>query len=150
VSERVGAGHGKADDAAARGTVDGLHISRQPRMQSVQRRGRDGWNMYKLYMQFEGSGIVQKVEGKVYANTATGQLTATFLENPQFPLQSRTAGPVQGRAARGIGDTAELRHVHEHFGSDAVEHPVHARRDPASSFDVSWDGTAARARPFLR
>ena len=48
-------------------------------------------SMYKLYLQFEGAGVVQKVEGTVYANTTTGQLTTTFNEQPAVPVQ-RSAG----------------------------------------------------------
>jgi uncharacterized repeat protein (TIGR01451 family) len=43
-------------------------------------------NMFKLYLQIEGFGVVQKVPGTIYVNTTTGQLTTKFLENPQFPV----------------------------------------------------------------
>ncbi len=49
-------------------------------------------NLYKLYLELGGTGefakagIQIKVEGKVEANPATGQLTTKFLENPQAPF----------------------------------------------------------------
>ena len=43
-------------------------------------------NLYGLYVQVEGSGIVVKLHGEVSANPATGQLTASFKETPQLPV----------------------------------------------------------------
>ena len=95
--------------------------------------------MYKLYMQFEGSGIVQKVEGTVYANTTTGQLTATFLNNPQFPfseLQVAFKGGLRAGLATPqncgtFASTSDLTPWSAPYTPDAT---------PASSFDVSWNG----------
>jgi hypothetical protein len=48
--------------------------------------------LYRLYLELGGSGALAdagvniKVEGKVEANPATGQLTAVFEENPQLPF----------------------------------------------------------------
>jgi len=38
------------------------------------------------YIVVEGSGVVVKIPGKIEANQQTGQLTATFAENPQLPF----------------------------------------------------------------
>ncbi len=43
-------------------------------------------NLYGLYVQLEGSGIVVKLHGTASANPATGQLTASFRETPQLPV----------------------------------------------------------------
>jgi hypothetical protein len=43
-------------------------------------------NLYALYLQLEGSGVVVKLRGTASANPATGQLTATFKDNPQLPV----------------------------------------------------------------
>ncbi len=49
-------------------------------------------NLYKLYLELGGAGALGdagvniKVEGRVQANPATGQLTAVFDENPQTPF----------------------------------------------------------------
>ena len=53
--------------------------------------------LFSLYLQLEGSGITIKLHGTVSANPSTGQLTATFNENPQAPVSelklSFTGGP---------------------------------------------------------
>jgi hypothetical protein len=49
-------------------------------------------NLYKVYLELGGvgklgdAGVNVKVEGRVQANPATGQLTAVFDENPQTPF----------------------------------------------------------------
>lgn len=49
-------------------------------------------NLYKLYLELGGKGALGnagvniKVEGRTRANLATGQLTTSFDENPQFPF----------------------------------------------------------------
>jgi hypothetical protein len=42
--------------------------------------------LFGLYLEAEGSGVVIKLLGTVAANPSTGQLTATFKENPQLPF----------------------------------------------------------------
>ena len=42
-------------------------------------------NMYRIFLQFQAAGVVVKLEGKIYANPTTGQLTTTFLNTPQLP-----------------------------------------------------------------
>ncbi len=42
--------------------------------------------LYGLYLEAEGSGVIVKLKGAVSANPATGQLTTTFSENPQLPF----------------------------------------------------------------
>jgi hypothetical protein len=39
-----------------------------------------------LYLVVEGSGVLVKLPGEVRLNQQTGQVTATFLNNPQFPV----------------------------------------------------------------
>jgi uncharacterized repeat protein (TIGR01451 family) len=43
-------------------------------------------NLFGLYMELEGSGIIIKLHGTVSANPATGQLTASFRQLPQQPV----------------------------------------------------------------
>lgn len=43
--------------------------------------------LYGIYLEASGSGVIIKLHGEVSANPATGQLTATFNENPQFPFE---------------------------------------------------------------
>jgi hypothetical protein len=42
--------------------------------------------LYGLYLEVAGSGVIVKLRGTVAANPSTGQLTASFQENPQFPF----------------------------------------------------------------
>jgi hypothetical protein len=42
--------------------------------------------LYGLYLEVKGSGVIVKLAGKVSANQATGQLTTTFTNNPQLPF----------------------------------------------------------------
>ena len=43
-------------------------------------------NLYSLYLEVEGDGVVIKLKGEVSANPSTGALTARFDENPQLPF----------------------------------------------------------------
>jgi hypothetical protein len=53
-------------------------------------------NLYRMYVELGGDsghrseGVNIKIEGKVEANTATGQLTVKLTENPQLPLSQLT------------------------------------------------------------
>jgi len=75
-------------------------------------------NLYKLYLELGGKGALGdagvniKVEGRVQANPATGQLTSVFDENPQTPfseLRIRLNGgpraPIANPAACGLATT---------------------------------------------
>lgn len=44
-------------------------------------------NIFRLYLEAEGSGVIVKLEGRARANPTSGQLTVTFKENPQFPFE---------------------------------------------------------------
>ncbi len=43
--------------------------------------------LYGLYLEISGSGVILKLHGKVSVNPSTGQLTTTFSENPQLPFE---------------------------------------------------------------
>jgi hypothetical protein len=55
--------------------------------------------LYGLYLVVEGYGIVIKLKGTVSANPMTGQLTATFKENPQLPFSELNVRLRGGAAA---------------------------------------------------
>jgi hypothetical protein len=42
--------------------------------------------LYGLYLEIEGEGVIVKLKGSISANPMTGQLTTTFKENPQLPF----------------------------------------------------------------
>ncbi len=43
--------------------------------------------LYGIYLELAGSGVIVKLHGEVSANSLTGQLTTTFTENPQLPFE---------------------------------------------------------------
>jgi hypothetical protein len=51
----------------------------------TQAAAEDG-ELFSLYIEAEGSGVIVKLPGVVAANASTGRLTATFLEDPQLPF----------------------------------------------------------------
>jgi hypothetical protein len=75
-------------------------------------------NLYKLYLELGGQGALGnagvniKVEGRVQANPATGQLTTVFAQNPQLPfnelrirLNSGPRAPIDNPPACGRATT---------------------------------------------
>ena len=53
--------------------------------------------LFRAYLEAAGSGVIVKLASTLTANLTTGQLTATFRENPQFPVSEvkihLTGGP---------------------------------------------------------
>jgi hypothetical protein len=96
-------------------------------------------NMYRLFIEVRGSGLVIKKEGTIYANTSTGQLTTTFANDPQLPfsdLQLQFKGGLRAGLAtpQACGTFTTL--------SDMTpwSAPATPEATPSSSFDVDWDG----------
>ena len=95
--------------------------------------------MFKLWIQVEGSGVVQKVQGTVTANTTTGQLTAHFPENPQFPISDLQlqfkgglrAGLATPQSCGNFSATSDMVPWSTPYTSDAT---------PSTAFDISWNG----------
>jgi hypothetical protein len=44
-------------------------------------------DLYGLYLEAAGAGVILKLQGKVSADPRTGRLTASFVENPQLPFE---------------------------------------------------------------
>jgi len=42
--------------------------------------------LFGIFLELSGSGVIVKLKGKVSVNPQTGQLTTSFLENPQLPF----------------------------------------------------------------
>jgi hypothetical protein len=96
-------------------------------------------NLFRLFLQAQGSGVVVKLAGTVSASPSTGRLTATFENNPQLPFSDLKlqfkGGP---RAPLATPQTCGVFTA----TSDLVPWSAPETPDatPSSSFGVSWDG----------
>jgi hypothetical protein len=74
--------------------------------------------MFRLFLVAEGSGVRVKLEGGVTADPQTGQLTATFKNNPQVPFSQLRVRMFGGQnAALATPPTCGLKTVHVHMTS---------------------------------
>jgi hypothetical protein len=96
-------------------------------------------NMFRIFLEAEGSGVVIKKVGTIYANPSTGQLTTVFTNNPQLPFSDLELHFKSGLRAplampQSCGTFATT--------SDLVpwSSPVTADANPSSQFSVDWDG----------
>jgi hypothetical protein len=96
-------------------------------------------NMFRLFIELQGSGVVVKLPGTAYVNTSTGQVTSTFLNNPQLPfsdlrlqLKSGLRAPLATPQSCGTFTTT----------SDFTpwSSPITPDATPESSFHIDWDG----------
>jgi Domain of unknown function DUF11 len=96
-------------------------------------------NLFGMYLEAAGFGVVLKLRGSVSVSPTTGQVSVTFRENPQFPfsdLRLRVDGGPRAPLANpltcgGAGTTADLT---------PWSTPVTPDVTPLSSFTVDWDG----------
>jgi hypothetical protein len=104
-------------------------------------------NLFGLYLEAEGSGVVIKLKGQAAADPVTGRLTATFRENPELPfselkvqLKGGPRSPLANPQACGRATTM----------TDLVPWgaPEVADATPSSSFDVACPGIGAFAPTF--
>jgi hypothetical protein len=96
--------------------------------------------LFGIYLEAAGSGVVLKLAGRIAANPATGQLTATFAENPQLPF-SELALQLKGGARAPL---ANPRQCGEAIGSSALtpwSAPVTRDSIRPISFSVDWNGS---------
>ncbi len=96
-------------------------------------------NMFRLFIEVAGSGVVIKLPGTAYVNPATGQVTSTFLNNPQLPfsdfqlqLKSGLRAPLATPQSCGTFTTTT--------DFTPWSTPVTPDATPSSSFDMDWDG----------
>lgn len=103
--------------------------------------------MFRIFMQAQGGGVTVKLEGAVRADPVTGQLTTSFLDNPQLPfehLRLTFKGGDRGLLATPAqcGPATTSASLAAWSGQQATL---------TSSFDVSFDGAGApcpAALPF--
>jgi len=107
--------------------------------------------LFKLYMELEAPerGVIIKLAGKATVNVKTGQITASFDENPQFPVSELNVTLTQGpRAPLANPATCGPATSQGNLTSWSPETPA---LQLASTFDVSWDGIGAacpQSSPF--
>jgi hypothetical protein len=109
--------------------------------------------IFRLFLEADDptDGVILKIPGSVAANTQTGQLTATFRENPQLPFEElklklnggpraplaspQTCGGAMTSADLTPWSTSGLGGL---SGTEQIEGTPDAT--PSSSFNVDWDG----------
>ena len=94
--------------------------------------------LFGLYIEAEGSGVIVKLEGTASANPITGQLTATFKENPQLPF-SELKLHLHGGARAPLANPQSC-------GSFATSSTLTSWAEQEASgvspsFSVDWDGS---------
>ena len=109
--------------------------------------------LFRLFLEANDptDGVIIKIPGSVAANTQTGQLTATFTENPQLPFEELklklNGGPraplASPQTCGGATTSADLTPWSTSgLGGLSGTEPIEGTPDafPSSSFDVDWDG----------
>jgi uncharacterized repeat protein (TIGR01451 family) len=91
-------------------------------------------------------GVVVKLPGTVAANPATGQLTATFKDNPQLPFEDvRLAFKGGPRAPLATPQSCGEAKTTSDLTAWSAEPGIHEAQGtpdafPSSAFNVDWDG----------
>ena len=78
--------------------------------------------MYRLFLVAAGSGVRIKLEGGLKVDPATGQLTASFDDNPQLPFE-RLDLQLKGGSRAPLVTPAGLRHLCHHRQADQLGQP---------------------------
>ncbi len=103
-------------------------------------------NLVHIYLEAAGSGVIVKLPGSVSLNRLTGQLTATFKENPQLPVGKIAlhfdGGP---RASLANPLTCGVATTTSDFSPWSA--PITPDATPSSSFTVDWDGRGGTETP---
>jgi hypothetical protein len=96
-------------------------------------------NMVHMFLEVAGFGVIVKKEGTVYINPTTGQLTTTFLDNPEVPFSDLELSFKGGQRAtlatpQSCGSFTST--------SDLVSWstPIVPDANPISPFNIDWNG----------
>ena len=107
-------------------------------------------NMFRLFLQLQGSGAVVKKEGRIYANTTTGQLTTTFNDLPELPVSDVQLHFNSGLRA-GLATPQDCGTFTTTSDFTPWSTPVTPDATPVSRFNVDWNGEGGAcpaATPF--
>jgi hypothetical protein len=96
-------------------------------------------NMFHLYLEVQGAGVVLKQPGTAYVNPSTGQVTTAFDNNPQLPFSELTLALKGGlRAPLATPQACGTYTSTSDFTPWST--PITPDATPSSSFNVDWDG----------
>ena len=98
--------------------------------------------LFGLYLEAAGSGVIVKLPGTVSANPSTGQLTGTFKENPQLPFGELKLH-FKGGPRAPLANPADVRVVH---GDELADLVGFAGSLPVRRHRSAWTGMARAAR----
>jgi hypothetical protein len=99
-------------------------------------------NMFRVFLQVAGAGVVVKKEGRIYANPSTGQLTTVFQDTPQLLFSDLVLNFKSGlRAPLATPQSCGTFTTTSDF--TPWSSPVTPDSNPVSSFPVSFDGSGA-------
>jgi hypothetical protein len=96
-------------------------------------------NLFGLYVEAAGSGVVVKLAGKGPANPATGQLTASFLEDPQLPFSDLKI-QLKGGARAPLANPQACGQATASSDMTPWSSPVTPDATPLALFSIDWNG----------
>ncbi len=105
-------------------------------------------NLFGLYLEAEGSGVVVKLKGSLSANPATGQLTVKFLENPQLPV-SEVVLHVKGGSRAPLANPRQCSEALASTDLTPWSSPVTPDAIATARFPVDWDGNGGACPTVL-
>jgi hypothetical protein len=141
---------GSCPDASVLGTVKvttpllaepltGFVFLGSPNCDPCSAKDASDGTMLRLFIQAEGSGIVVKVPGTVRVNTATGQLTAKFSEDPPFPFSDLQVA-FKGGLRAGLATPQACGTFTATSNLEPWSGPSTPNATPSSSLRADWDG----------
>jgi hypothetical protein len=99
-------------------------------------------NMFSIYLELAGAGVIIKQHGVIYANTTTGQLTTVFKEAPQLPV-SNLQVHFKGGLRASLATPQQCGEYTTTTDITPWSTPITPDATPSSAFAVSYDGNGA-------
>ncbi len=96
-------------------------------------------NLFGLYLEATGSGVVVKLKGTASVNPTTGRITARFLENPQLPV-SEVALKIEGGASSPLANPRQCGQALANGDLAPWSSPITPDAIVGGGFTVDWDG----------
>jgi hypothetical protein len=103
-------------------------------------------NLFGVYLEVAGSGVVVKLRGSASVNPSTGQLTVTFRENPQLPFSNLKVA-VDGGPRAVLANPLTCSTATTTSDLAPWSAPITPDATPLSSFNVDWDGKGGSETP---